>query len=266
MSEEFPEFYSSQYFQKVIALHASPEIEWEEISKLIPFLPRGWFELARLPVQDRIEFTQDYWLSQIPNDSDKGLRLERQLLDFFENLEEIGIFATQTHQSSFFDVHMVYSLKNGMGFFQGSPPASDEKIEGLINRFERVVLPSDFLAFLRIHDGFSKYTDTGMIPTKDMARIYQRLQRLLADDTLINPEGVALNPNSLIPFYESYGLHCYQCFCTDWLPEGGIGNLFFAEHERTLSHLIDRKNKGKNLAFASFLEWLIFYLEDIYNV
>lgn len=264
MAEDFHDFFvegeGGKHFHQVIALHESPDLAWEDISKLIPLLPRGWFELARLPIEDRIEFTHEYWEAKLPFVS---ALLERKLNEFFENVEEIGIYATQEKRGGIFDVHMVYGLKAGTGFFQGGPPASDEALDTLIKQFSPLNFPPDYLAFLRIHDGFSKYTDTGIIKTRDMAQIYQRLQHLLADELLVRPDGQMIDPDHLIPFYESFGLHSYQCFYADWYPDEDMGTVYFSEHERSISNFLDSSNLEANLAFPSFFGWLVFYLEDI---
>src|ERR1700738_3651907 len=109
MSEHIHDFYSSggghKHFHQVVALHDAPTLEWDKISKTAPFLPRGWFELSRLPVEDRIEFTREYWQSKLPYIDSEGQRLEKRLYDFFGNLDEIGIYAAQETEGSLFDVH-----------------------------------------------------------------------------------------------------------------------------------------------------------------
>ena len=267
MSEHIHDFFAGDgfdnTFHQVIALHEEP-MAWETLSKQMPLLPRGWYELARLSIEDRIEFTHEYWLAKLP--LLVSVPLEKRLNEFFENLEEIGIWATQVRKGGVFDVHMVYSLKQEMGFFQGGPPATSDTIDALGKRFAHVNLPPDYLAFLQIHDGFSKYTDTGMIRTRDMSQVYQRLQRLLIEDLLVRPDGQVIPVENLIPFYESFGLHCYQCFYADWYPEQEMGNVYFSEANRSISNFLDPHALEENLAFSSFLGWLIFYLEDIWHI
>lgn len=267
MSEHIHDFFiedgPDKHFHKVIALHETPGLEWESLKQLAPFLPRGWFELSRLSLEDRVDFTREYWLSTLPFSGDSGL--EKRLEEFFETVEEIGFYLTQLKKDGPFDVHMVYSLKNEAGFFQGGPPVSEEVLQTLNARFGHLNFPSDYLAFLKIHDGFSKYTDTGLIKSRDMAQVYQRLQHLLTEEILVTPDGQVVNPESLIPFYESFGLHCYQCFYSDWYPDEEMGNVYFSEHDRSLSNFLDPHTLEENLAFPTFLKWLIFYLEDIWH-
>jgi len=262
----FSEGDSQKHFHQVIALHESPELEWSALSRQMPLLPRGWFELSRLGMEDRIEFTQEYWLSQLPLATSENVHLEKGLREFFENLDEIGIYALQSKKDGSFEMHMVYSQKDATGFFQGSPPATEEAIVSLAKRFGQISFPPDYLAFLRIHDGFSKYTDTGLIKSRDMAQVYQKLQHLLVEEVLVKPDGQLIDPENLIPFYESFGLHCYQCFYTDWYPNDEMGNVYFSEQDRSVSNYHDNQMLEENLAFSSFLEWLVFYLEDIWQL
>ncbi len=267
MAEQMFNFFSDHGenppFHQVIALHEPPFLSWEERVAEIPLLPRGWYELAKLPVADRIEFTHDFWFTKLPFIA--SANLEKRLNEFFETVEEIVLFATQVKQGGPFDLHMVYSLKDDLGYFQGHSPASPEAIDRLVKQFAHVNLPPDYLAFLQIHDGFSKYTDTGLIRLKDMVQVYQRLQHLLIEDLLVRPDGQIISPETLIPFYESFGLHAYQCFYADWYPEMEMGNLYFSEHDRSISNYLDSQTLEENLAFPSFLGWLIFYLEDIWH-
>jgi len=233
---------------------------------MVPLLPRGWYELSRLPTEDRIEFTREFWLSKIPFISPNESHLEERLDTFFESLDDIEIFATQSKSDQPFDMHMVYGLKEATGFFHGGPPVSELGLDNLRKQFVHVNLPPDYLAFLQIHDGFSKYTDTGLLKSRDMARTFQHLQHLLSEEILIRPDGQVIDPSSLIPFYESFGLHCYQCFYADWHPEIEMGNIYFSEHDRTVSNFIDRHHLEENLAFSTFLGWLVFYLEDIWHI
>lgn len=270
MSEHFHEFYGREgkpeVFHQVIALNRETHLKWEELSQKIPLLPRGWYELSRLSIEDRIEFTRAFWLGKIPFISPDESHLEERLETFFESLDDIEIFATQSKVGGPFDVHMVYGLKEATGFFHGGPPLNEGGLETLKKQFSRINFPPDYLAFLQIHDGFSKYTDTGVIKSRDLSRTYQHLQEILSDEILVRPDGEVIDPVNLIPFYESFGLHCYQCFYSDWYPSLEMGNIYFSEHDRTVSNFLDHYHLEENLAFPTFLGWLIFYLEDIWHI
>ena len=232
---------------------------------MIPYMPRGWYELSRLSTQDRIDFTRVYWLSKLPYHMITGRR-EQRIETFFDELEDVEVYATQLSDGKPFEIHMVYTLKDALGFFQGGPPAPESQIETLKKQFSHINLPADYLAFLQIHDGFSKYTDTGIIKARDMSRTYSKFAEILKNELLIRPDSQVINPVSLIPFYESFGLHCYQCFYADWYIDSEMGNVYFSEHDRTISNFLDEAHLEENLAFANFVDWLVFYLEDIWHL
>lgn len=260
MSHEF----SDGHFHEVIALSEWQQ-SWEAMSAKIPLLPRGWYELSQLSVEDRVEFTRVFWLSKLPILTPDESYCEERLETFFESLEDIEIFATQERANHPYEVHMVYALKEGAGYFHGAPPVTSASLEALKRQFAHVQLPPDYLAFLEIHDGFCKYTDTGMIKSKEMARAFQHLQKLLAEDILVRPDGQVIDPSSLIPFYESFGLHCYQCFYADWYPKSEMGNIYFSEPEHLISNFFEKHALEENLAFPTFVGWLVFYLEDVWH-
>lgn len=263
MSGNVSDYYGDkENFHKFYALHESPELKWEDLQKEIPLLPRGWFELSKLETNDRIEFTYEYWMAKIPFGGERTTEYEHRLNSFFGKIDDIGIFASQSLPKSPFDIHMIYSLKGGEEFFHGAPPANLQAIRALTHKFAHFNLPSDYLQFFEIHDGFSKVTDTGLISTKNLPRVYQHLQQLLVQDMILTPEGLAINPSFLIPFYESFALHCYQCFYADWYPEEEMGNVFFSEIDLTMSNFSDPNRLEENLAFPTFISWLLFYLED----
>lgn len=265
--EEFTDnFTQSGHFHKVIKLHESPDIDWGGISKRIPDLPKGWYELSRLSSRDRIEFTRDFWLSKIPYIP----HIHDAILKFFDNLDNIGIYATQKNFDELFESQLVYHLKKEQGFYHGRPPLSEEETLQLHDGFKEYVpslnytLPPDYLSFLEIHDGFSKYTDTGVILSGKVQSFYRQFQEFLKEQgPLIDSKGEEVNPFSLIPFYESFGLHCYQCFWGDWYPEQEMGNVYYSGIEGSLSDISDQEALVENMAFPTFMDWLIFYLENV---
>lgn len=251
------------HFHKVIGLHEEPYLDWETLSRQIPRLPRGWFELSRLELQDRVEFTREYWFARLSKVVPADITFEERLFSFFDKLEDVAIFATQEVSEGPFEVHMVYALKDDSGFFHGYPPATADNLALFAKQFANFTLPPDYLAFLSIHDGFSKYCDTGLIKTRDMARYYSRFQQVNAQEVILSPEGQIVDPKSLIPFYESFALHCYQCFYADWYPTTEMGNIYYAEKiEDPALDFLSQNFLDDNFAFASFLGWLMCYLED----
>ncbi len=101
------------HFHRGIPLHDEPLSQLGQASGLAPNLSRGWYESAKLPTQDRLEFTRDFWLAKLsfhPN-------LDAFLVKFFASLDDIGIFLTQQKYDDPFGVHQVYSLAENGGFF-----------------------------------------------------------------------------------------------------------------------------------------------------
>jgi hypothetical protein len=252
------------FFSDIFSLQER-RLEWEELHALVPSMPKGWYELSRLSQEERVELTRDFWLLKLPLSGSCVEKNEKRIEEFFDNVESIEIFATQTKSPFPYETYMLYTMKNESGFFQGHPPAKESLIQTVQTQFAQFPLPQDYLAFQKIHNGFSKYTDTGVIQLKEMARTYRKLQELLHDEELLRPDREVLDPKKLIPFYESYGLHSYQCFYADWYPEEEMGNVFFSAFDYSISNFLIEEPNERQLAFFSFVEWLAFYLEDLFS-
>jgi len=248
-------------FHRVIALHTSPEIKWKEISKKAPTLPRGWYELAHLSIKDRIEFLRDFWLAKLPYRAG----LDEILNHFFSTLDDIGIYITQTSAGEPYKAQLIYSLKNNTGFYRGSPPASDEDVVNLQSLFLEYVFPKDYIAFLQIHDGFWKTTDTtGLTRSDNMFESYAMFQSLIKNELpMTRSSKEEVNPKSLIPFYESFGMPYYQCFWGEWYPEDEMGNVYYSSESKTISDVKGSDLTCKSMAFPTFTDWLMFYLEPV---
>lgn len=259
----FSKYSEKKYFNKIISLTAAKDLDWSFFSKELPLLPRGWYELAHLNNSDRVEFTRDYWLSKLGESSSE---IEESIINFFLKIDEIDIIATQESAKTAFEIHMIYSLKNNLGFFHGSPPASKDSIEFLKRQFVPSLFPKDYLSFLEIHDGFCQYFDTGIIKIKDMAKTYQKFQMHLdRKSDLYTLTGYPIQKRDLIPFYESPKPYSYQCFYNLWVVEEEVGNVFYSEEGHWISDFLDSKNLLENLAFCSFVEWFVCYLEDVFS-
>ena len=95
-----------------------------------------------------------------------------------------------------------------------------------------------------------------------MPRCYTRFQKLLDNsEPLISPEGEVIDLKKLIPFYESFGMPVFQCFYSDWYPEQEMGNVYYSGLTQTISDL--KLPLSESLAFPTFLDWLLFYLEKV---
>lgn len=250
------------HYHSVLALHESNSWDWEKLKALAPSLPRGWFELSQLSSIDRIEFSRDHWLNKLPFQP----HLLERLDSFFGRLDDIGIFITKhTEIDDKHDAHLVYSIKENGGFFHGLPPASETEIASLQEQFTDTLLPEDYFAFCRIHNRFKKCADTGIISLKDIPSIQNSLQdHICSQPPIYLKNGEQLNPKSLIPFYESFGCHSYQCFYSEWYPENEMGNIYYSGSDHTISQTSSSREEAElNLAFPTFLDWLLFYLEGI---
>lgn len=262
------EFYSAYsdssphgHFHQVVPLHDIPIMSWEEASELAPSLCRGWYELSRLPVQDRIDFTRDFWLAKLPYCP----LFDEFLSKFFTGVDDIGIFLTQKTFEDPFEVNLVYSLAENSGFFRSQVPATEEEIINLQKDFPNYILPADYLAFLQIHNGFAKLTDTGITPSHKMKEGYEMFQKILSEgqEPLTTTAGATVNPLSLIPFYESFGMPFFQCFWGEWYPDQEMGNVYISVDSPKISICTKKKDCAETLAFQTFIDWLVFYLEKI---
>lgn len=252
-------------FHTVISLNDAPDIPWESIVKKVPDLNKGWYELAHLTAQDRIEFTRDFWLATLPYHP----KLQETITRFFNSLDDIGIYITQKQYDDDFEAQMVYSVANNGGFFRGFTPANENDIAEFQKSFQDYIFPHDYMAFMRIHNGFCKATDTtGIFKVEQMKENYERFQLMLESmNTNVTTErGITVNPRTLIPFYESFGMPFFQCFWGDWYPQNvvGMGNVYFSVTSKTVSDPLNYGDSTSlNMSFTTFINWLMFYLERI---
>jgi hypothetical protein len=268
MSKHIREFFSDSSssgsprgnFYRVVPLHEAVDVDWTTISKMVPTLPKGWFELCQLPQKDRIQFTMEFWLMKLPYHP----QLTDFLVHFFASLDDLGVYLVQKKRESPFNPHMFYSISYERGFYCGSPPASEEDLD-LQKLFPEYILPKDYLSFLQIHNGFWKATDcTGIISTKKMAEFKEKFNRVLqSNPPVTTAKGRPVNPVTLIPFYESFGMPYYQCFWAEWYPEKEMGNVYYSSATNTISDVEEPNSLSESMSFPTFADWLMFYLEQI---
>lgn len=246
-------------FKEVIFLSEETNATWEEISKKAPDLPRGWFELSRVSARDRIDFTRDFWLDRMPYHPSA----HPAFFEFFEQLDDVAVVLFRMKEDEPFISELVYSLADDSTFFRGRPPCKEGDIHELRNEIE-VTLPLDYLSFVRIHDGFGKLSEMGLLEVEELAHGRRRVMDLLIQtDKRVKSGGVDVDPGALIPFYETLGLSSFQCFYTDWYPGSEMGNVYLSGIDYTLSDVSDKKAWVENLAFPSFSEWLAYYLQGM---
>lgn len=241
-------------FQEVLFLDAS--MDWNEMSEKSPDLPRGWFELSRISPRDRVEFSRDFWLERLPYNP----KAHAAIGEFFGQLDDIAIVLAREEEKDLYP-ELVYSLEDNSCFFRGRPPCSDadwDEVRGEIGS----LLPRDFLAFSKIHNGFGKLSEMGLLKLEEIGAARRKIMDLilLSNHPVKSGEKI-VDPGSLIPFYEIFGLSSYQCFYTDWYPTSEMGNVYFSGIDYTISDTNDKK--GDSLAFPMFLEWLAYYLQGM---
>lgn len=203
--------------------------------------PQGWKELMHLKPSDRIEFVRDFWLATLPYTP----HISDFFHEFFASLDEITIYTTGSRAM------MVYSLSDNATFFIGDPP--------LIGEFESdIKLPEGYVQFFKIHNGFRKVHDVGILPQEALKQTTERVREQVAL-LEIKSHGELVDPKTLFPFYRSFTTENYQCFYSQYYADGEMGNI----HCSLEDHTISESFHSAELSFPSFEDWLIFYLEVI---
>lgn len=254
MNSQIREFFRAAgtqepHFQEVRFLQEEPNAKWEEVSDW--GLPRGWFELSRISPQDRVEFTYDFWMGILPY---HPIATET-IRDFFKQLDDIGVVVCRQTKEEPWRAELVYSLRDNSSFFRGLPPAHDEEMSAAWRQLGQE-LPRDFQAFARLHNGFGKQSELGLLPLEDLSEARRRLIDLIVrqDKPLRSGESI-IDPHYLYPFYEEYGGGC-QCFSAEWYPSSEMGNVYFSGIDYIVSDTSDQGAWAEQLAYPSFLEWL----------
>ncbi|MES2273866.1 MAG: SMI1/KNR4 family protein [Chlamydiota bacterium] len=246
-------------FCEVLFLTDGVETSWKDISERAPSLPRGWFELSRVNSSDRIEFTRDFWLDRLPYQPSTQI----DVCDFFERLDDVAVVLLRKKEEEFLSAELVYSLKDGSTFFRGKVPAVEVDLDEMKNEMG-VLLPRDYIAFLHIHNGFGMLSEMGLLSTQEIPDVRRQVSDFLVrSDRPIKSGSSNVDPGSLIPFYEIFGLSSYQCFYSDWYPGAEMGNVYLSGIDYTISDTSDRTAWTENLAFPTFLEWLSYYLQGM---
>ncbi len=246
-------------FHEVLYLSEEREISWEAVSKKAFDLPRGWYELSRVTPRDRVEFVRDFWLDRIPYHP----KAHPLIFEFFEQLDDVAVVLMRRTPDEPMDSELVYSLADNSSFFRGKPPCTDGMIADLNKQLE-LNLPHDYVSFLRIHNGFGKLSEMGLIEAEEILDAKKRVMNLLLKSQKnVRSGDLSVDPGALVPFYESLGLSSFQCFFSDWYPGSEMGNVYLSGIDYTLSDVSDKKGWIENLAFPTFSEWLAYYLEGM---
>lgn len=246
-------------FEEVRFLCEEKEFSWEEAKRMQTDLPRGWFELSRLELEDRIEFTKEFWLGALSFEP----KAHAFLVDFFTQLSGLDLVLVREKGGDVFEAVMVYSVGDNSTFFRGKAPATERDVEELEMEIG-VVLPRDYKVFMQMHNGFGKLSDLGILPLDEVPSARRKVMDLLLKGTnLIKSGEKRVDVGSLIPFFEIDGLSSFQCFYHDWYPGSEVGNVFFSGIDETVSDLSDSHSWTENLAFPTFLKWLAYYVQGM---
>jgi hypothetical protein len=253
MNEQVRQFFKTEgeaHFNQVRLLSEEKDVSWESIQET--GIPRGWFELSQLSIEDRIHFTSEFWLSRLPFHPIATPQIE----EFFQELDDIVVALTRQTKEEPWRAELVYSLADNSCFFRGLPAASVHIVEEC-ERPLGVHLPRDYIFFTQLHNGFGKLTELGVFPLEELEKNRQRI----ADKMffLENP----IDPYLLYPFYEDYGTESFQCFHADWYPGSEMGNVYFSGIDYTLSDVRERKSWAEQGAYPTFLEWLGAFLQGM---
>jgi hypothetical protein len=117
---------------------------------------------------------------------------------------------------------------------------------------------------LQIHSGFGRLSETGLLPIEELKETKQQLTDAILDcDVPLRWKEGWIDPTSLFPFFEEYGIGSFQCFNAEWYPGSEMGNVYFSGIDYTLSDVSDRKAWSEELAYPTFLEWLADFLEGM---
>jgi hypothetical protein len=262
MNSQIREFFrvdgsQDPHFQEVRFLHEEAKLSWEEIERV--GLPRSWFELSRITPEDRVEFSRAFWLGRLTYNPIATERIE----SFFDQLDDIAIVLSRQTKEEPWKAELVYSLADNSSFFRGLSPADDEEIDWVKKRIGGD-LPSDYWAFLQIHNGFGRLTEIGLLPVDELEETKVRLtNQIQSSDVPLRWKESWIDPASLFPFFEEYGVGSFQCFNAEWYPGSEMGNVYFSGIDYTLSDISDRKVWSEQLAYPTFLEWLTDFLEGM---
>lgn len=257
LAKKYYELGGESNIQEVLFLSEEKDLDWNSVLEKNPDMPRGWVELARVSSEERIEFVSDLWLSRLPFHP----IAQKAFTQFFSRLDDIAIVAVK--RNSDVSAEMVYSFADNRSFFRGLPPSVEEDVRLFKNELG-TRLPYDYLSFLRLHNGFGKLSEIQIMPMDEVFAAREIVKSLISDpEHAIQWKNQMIDPNSLIPFYEEFGLNSFQCFFTDWYPDSDMGNVYLSGINDSLSDTSDRSQWTEQLAFPSFLEWLAFYLRGM---
>ncbi|OGN55207.1 MAG: hypothetical protein A3D96_04620 [Chlamydiae bacterium RIFCSPHIGHO2_12_FULL_44_59] len=259
MGQKFFRANKEHSFKEVIWLSERNDLSWEVLDRIAYNLPRGWYELSRVSSKDRIEFTRDFWLDRLPYHP----RAHPMFFEFFERLDDVAVVLTRHIKDEPMEAELVYSFADNSTFFRGRPPCSDSDIQETLAEI-KLNLPRDYLSFLKIHNGFGKLSEMGVLEVQEIADANRRvIELVLKADRHLKSAEKSVDPGALVPFFEALGLSSFQCFYADWYPGSEMGTVYLSGIDYTISDLRDKNTWVDFRAFPTFSEWLAFYLQGM---
>jgi hypothetical protein len=258
MNSSALKYYKNDNFKDSIFLDTK-KISFEKAKEIYPLFPKSWYELISVNKELRIEFYRDYLLKILPYKPN----VYSFIYDFFSNLEDIDVVFFKKENE--YEIELVYSLKNIDTFFRGKEPLDEITIRNINASFE-TLLPRDYLTFLKVHKSFSKNDDTGVFDGRFLKKLQESFINLVENkSSQIRCNLDFIDPKTLIPFYQCYNKDSFQCFFLEWFPLEEMGNVYYSGSDNKISDYHNLLNSSETLAFKSFLDWLIFYM-DVFSL
>lgn len=262
MNSQIREFFridgsQDPHFKDVRFLSEEKGLRWDDVEPL--GLTRAWYELSRISPEDRVEFSKELWLQGFSYHPSATSAIE----SFFDQLDDIAVVLSRQSKEEPWTAELVYSLADNSSFFRGMLPAEAEDIDWVKEQIEDE-LPRDYWAFFRIHNGFGRLTELGLIPVEELKEAKERLENgVIQSERPLRWASSWIDPTSLYPFFEEFGTSSFQCFNAEWYPGNEMGNVYFSGIDYTLSDISDRKTWADQLAYPTFLQWLAAFLEGM---
>lgn len=241
------------------SLNARPHFTWEELLSFFPSsppfsVPRIWFDVSKLTQQVGKKFLQDLWLNAFPYLP----KLYEAIMRFFSRIErvEVCLGKHRTGRQEY-GIFLIYAMRDSQEVRWGGPPLLERSIVQWQQHFP-VDLPEEFLSFFRIHNGFSKNREEGILRADQLLPEHQKLtalQEKCGDTGKGSSEWRTLS-NVLFPFYRfGQGNGC-QCFDVKERNDEGRADLLCVTTARDGIPCEEESERA-----LPFVDWLIHYLD-----
>ena len=232
-------------FFKTIILE-DDKLSYEEIKKKSPTFPKSYFDLLKLNKEDRIDFVLDFWLKNLILTYDQ----HSEILSFFSKIDTICIVLVKEFPNQPYVPEIVYAMEDQKMLFRG-------KLGKTLVLTEDINLPVDYLSFFKIHSGFRKLNDPGLISAENFMAAKNSFQReYLHSESELLKEKKGLDPARFVPFYKD-AKGGYMCFFTESDLYSSFGNLCYVSNDFTITN-----NQLGEKRFFTFLDWFCHYLKD----